>query len=121
ALAVASLSRNGAPDFTVGASGADTRWFGVVSRINGRWRMVPFDYRSGLTTAIDAAGVYDGLVHAEANPCGCALGPETYSWYRFNGRIFVPTNPPGAAPACTPNGLADARTVSQDGSAVGAE
>jgi hypothetical protein len=40
-------------------------------------------------------------VHSYVDACGCAGGPQTSIWYRFNGRRFVPTTPPGAAPKCT--------------------
>ncbi len=93
------LTGSGAPDFTLVGYGADTRWFSVVSRIGGRWHAVPFAYGGG-TVAIDAYGVRAGLVRAEANACGCAVGPETYSWFRFESTRFVPTSPPGPAPVC---------------------
>lgn len=93
------------PDFTVRAGGADTQWFEVIARIRGKWQAAKFDYGRGPTAAIDARGVYGHLVRAQANGCGCAAGPETYTWYRFNGRLFVPTTPPGRGPACSASAL----------------
>jgi hypothetical protein len=110
-LGIASITRSGAPDFTLRAYGADTLWFAVVSRIGGRWRAARFDYQEGPTAAIDACCVAHGLVKAEVDGCGCAAGPETYTWYRFDGRRFVPRAPPGPAAACTPGALARGRPV----------
>jgi hypothetical protein len=101
----ALVTRSGAPDFTVLAGGADTQWFALIGRVHGRWRMIPFDYGRNPTAAIDARGVVGHLVHAQMNGCGCAAGPETFTWFRFNGRLFVPTAPPGAAPACSARAL----------------
>jgi hypothetical protein len=90
-----------APDFTVLAGGADTQWFALIGRIRGKWQMARFDYGRGPTAAIDAQGVVGRLVHGEMNGCGCAAGPETYTWFHFNGRLFVPDSPPGPAPVCS--------------------
>jgi len=100
-LGVASLTQSPAPDFTLTGSGADWVPFVVISRTGGKWHEVPFDYASGLTDLIDERTVSGRLVEAEANASGGAAGPETYAWYRFSGRIFVPTVPPGPAPACS--------------------
>src|SRR5713101_8224164 len=107
-VSAVSLTRSGPPDFTVNTYGADTHWFSVIAFRGGTWRLVPFDYGYGPTTAIDAWGTQDHLVRAETNGCGCASGPETYTWYRFNGRIFVPTEPPSGAASCTSASLEQA-------------
>jgi hypothetical protein len=88
------------PDFALMTEGADTQWFSLISDIGGTWHAVPFDYGSGLTTAIDAAGVKGALVHTEANTCGCADGVETYLWERFVNGTFQPTSPPGRPAVC---------------------
>jgi hypothetical protein len=43
--------------------------------------------------------------------CGCAAGPETYTWYRFNRRVFSPTTPPGPSPGCIVTALDAAKPV----------
>jgi hypothetical protein len=106
-----SLTRSGAPDFTLNTFGADTHWFSVIALLRGKWRLVPFDYGHGTTTAIDAWGTNDHLVRAETNGCGCASGPETYTWYRFESRIFVPTEPPSGPAACTIASLTQAASL----------
>lgn len=40
-------------------------------------------------------------------------------WYRFNGRLFVPTAPPGAAPGCTSSALDSAHVLPGDPSYLG--
>lgn len=107
-ISAVSLTRSGAPDFTLNTYGADTHWFSVIARRHGKWQLVRFDYGYGPTTAIDAWGTKDHLVRAEANGCGCASGPETYAWYRFDGWIFVPTDPPSGPAACTNSSLESA-------------
>ena len=69
---------------------------------------MPFDYGYGPTVAIDAAGVHGHLVETETNGCGCALGPETYTWEIYSKGAFRPTAPPGPAPTCSPDALASA-------------
>jgi len=39
-------------------------------------------------------------VAGEANACGCASGPETYTWYHFDRGTFLPTVPPGGNLSC---------------------
>jgi hypothetical protein len=112
-LSTASLTSSGAPDFALSTFGADTRWLAVIARSGGKWRSVRFDYRRGPTVGIDAWGIRGTLVRAEADSCsrGCAGGPETYSWYRFDGGMFVPTAPPGPAAECSAAALDDARPL----------
>ena len=110
-VAAVSVTRSGAPDFTVNTAGADTRWFAVVARVRGRWRAVRFEGNYGSPSEIDAAGVRHHLVEAETNGCGCAGGPETYTWYRFRDAAFVPASPPGAPAVCSPAALGRARPV----------
>jgi hypothetical protein len=110
-MTAASATHSGAPDFAVNTFGADTHWFAIVARIHGRWQAARFagDYDS--PTQIDASGVERGLVKAETNGCGCAGGPETYSWYRFGGDGFVPAAPPGVGPQCTASALDEAEPL----------
>ncbi len=96
------------PDFVVSSFGADTNWLSVVSDAGGTWHAVPFDYGYGPTIAIDAAGVHGHLVETETDGCGCAAGPETYTWEIYAGGTFHPTAPPGPAPTCGPDALASA-------------
>lgn len=103
-----SLTGSAAPDFAVSSFGADTNWLSVVSKSGGTWHAVPFDYGYGPTVAIDAAGVHGHLVETETDGCGCAAGPETYTWESYSGGIFRPTAPPGPAPTCSPGALASA-------------
>ena len=103
-----SLTGSAVPDFVVSSFGADTNWLSVVSDIGGTWHAVPFDYGYEPTVAIDAAGVHGQLVETETNGCGCALGPETYTWELYSKGAFRPTAPPGPAPTCSPDALANA-------------
>ncbi|MGO9657616.1 MAG: hypothetical protein ACLP7F_04545 [Acidimicrobiales bacterium] len=107
-ITVASLTGPPGPDFVVRSFGADTNWLSVVSDVGGTWHAVPFDYGYGPTVAIDAAGVHGHLVETEADGCGCATGPETYTWEIYRDGAFRPTGPPGPAPACSPPALASA-------------
>ena len=100
-LTAESLTGAQAPDFTLNTEGADTNWFSVISDLDHKWQAVPFDYGEGPTISIDAKGVTGGLVEAETNSCGCATGVETYTYYKYSGKTFVPTSPPGPAPTCT--------------------
>jgi len=43
-VSAVSLTRSGAPDFTLSTYGADTHWFSVIAFRGGKWRLVPFDY-----------------------------------------------------------------------------
>jgi hypothetical protein len=102
-VTAAHLTGSSSPDFTFSDdNGADWVAFMVLADLGGRWRAVPFDSGPGLTTVMDSHTTRGGLVKGENNACGCAAGPETYIWYRFNGKIFTPTTPPGTAPRCTP-------------------
>ncbi len=107
-VTAASLTGSAVPDFVVSSFGADTNWLSVVSDIGGTWHAVPFDYGYEPTVAIDAAGVHGQLVETETNGCGCALGPETYTWELYSKGAFRPTAPPGPAPTCSPDALANA-------------
>ena len=109
-VAAAELTGGSEPDFVFSdLNGADWIATVVVAHLDGRWRSVPFESGRGFNTVIDARSVRGRLVMGEADGCGCAGGPETYVWYRFDGSVFVPTPPPGVAPSCTP-GAADAAT-----------
>jgi hypothetical protein len=131
-VTTASLTGATGPDFVISSFGADTNWMSVVSDVGGTWHAVPFDYGYAPTVAIDAAGVHGHLVETETNGCGCAVGPETYTWEIYDQGAFRPTGPPGPAPACSPNALASAadpagllglaftRSSCADGWAVGA-
>lgn len=107
-VTAASLTGSAGPDFVVSSFGADTNWLSVVSESGGTWHAVPFDYGYGPTVAIDAAGVHGHLVETETDGCGCAAGPETYTWEIYSGGVFRPTVPPGPAPTCSPDALASA-------------
>lgn len=107
-VTAASLTGSTGPDFVVSSFGADTNWLSVVSDAGGTWHAVPFDYGYGPTIAIDAAGVHGHLVETETDGCGCAAGPETYTWEIYAGGTFHPTAPPGPAPTCGPDALASA-------------
>jgi hypothetical protein len=112
-LHAASLTHSGAPDFVMSiGDGADWTPFTVVSRLRGNWRPVAFDYPpSGNEVIIDAYRIYRGSVEAWVGPCGCAAGPYTSTWYRFDGTGFVPTTPPAAGSACTAQALDAARPL----------
>ena len=111
-LAAAELTGGGAPDFVFAdANGADWIATIVVADLGGRWRSVPFEAGRSFSTVIDARGVRGRLVLGEADACGCAAGPETFMWYRFDGTRFVPTTPPGAAPQCAPVAAAAAKPL----------
>ena len=97
-ITVASLTGPPGPDFVVRSFGADTNWLSVVSDVGGTWHAVPFDYGYGPTVAIDAAGVHGHLVETEADGCGCATGPETYTWEIYRDGAFRPTGPRGRPP-----------------------
>jgi hypothetical protein len=101
-LRLASITGGSDPDFVVNTSGADTRWFSLLSDVGGRWHALSFDYGSTPTTGIDALGIHDHFVVAETDTCefSCAGGPETYAWLRFDGSRFVPTEPPGPSSPC---------------------
>ncbi|HEY1762922.1 MAG TPA: hypothetical protein VGG17_10045 [Acidimicrobiales bacterium] len=101
-LRLASLTGGADPDFVVNTSGADTRWFSLLSNVGGRWHALSFDYGSKPTTGIDALGIHGNYVIGETDTCefSCAGGPETYAWLRFDGTRFVPTAPPGPSPPC---------------------
>lgn len=95
--------------FTVGG-GADWNPSVVVSRVGGRWRELRFESSSfysgpGPDTVIDFNHMQDGLVELETDGSGAAAGPETYQWYRFGGRVFVPSAPPGPTAVCTKTAL----------------
>ncbi|HEY1776192.1 MAG TPA: hypothetical protein VGG41_08545 [Solirubrobacteraceae bacterium] len=101
-LRSAQLTHSTAPDFTFAdGNGADWVAFVVVAERHGSWRAVPFESGAGVSTVADAGLVQGDRVLGENNPCGCAAGPWTHIWYRFNGTIFVPTSPPGPAAPCT--------------------
>jgi len=111
-LGVAALTGSSAPDFTFSdGSGADWTAFIVVADLGGRWRAVPFEAQPGLSTVIDSRQQQGHLVLGENDACGCASGPETYVWYRFNGAVFVPTTPPGPAPGCTTSAVTGAKPL----------
>jgi len=87
----------------VRTTGADFQWFSVISDVGDGWHLLRFDYSTKATVAIDAFGVQSHFVIAETDTCefSCAQGPETYAWYRFNGSMFVPTQPPGTPTPCS--------------------
>src|SRR5438270_406663 len=116
-LAWAALKGVSAPafSFTVGG-GADWNPSLVVSRIGGRWRKLQFESRdSGAApdTVVDFNQMQGGLVELEGDST-TASGPETYQWYRFDGRMFVPSAPPGPGAACTKTALDKARRIFTD-------
>jgi hypothetical protein len=107
--------------FTV-FSGADWNPSVVVSRVDGRWRELPFEAPVGYSDSsrppdvkvIDFKQLRDGLVETEMDGSGAASGPETYTWYRFNGRLFVATAPPGPRPPCSNSALDSAPHIYSD-------
>lgn len=107
--------------FTV-FSGADWNPSVVVSRVGGRWRELPFEAPVGYSDSsrphpvkvIDFKGLRGGLVETEMDGSGAASGPETYTWYRFDGRLFVPAAPPGPHPACSRSALDGAPHIYSD-------
>lgn len=101
-LRLASLTGGADPDFVVNTTGADTRWFSLLSNVGGKWHALSFDYGSRPTTGIDALGIQGHYVIGETDTCefSCAGGPETYAWLRFDGSQFAPTAPPGPSPPC---------------------
>jgi hypothetical protein len=105
------------PDFIINSSGADTRWFAVISDMGGPWHAVPFN-DGNEDTGIDAAGVQGSLVEAEVDACGCASGPESYIWYRYMDGMFQPTNPPGPLAPCSTDLLDSVANVTSTGSGV---
>jgi hypothetical protein len=133
-LSLASLTGSDNPDVVVRTTGADYGWFSVISDVGGKWHTVRFDYATKPTISIDALGVQGHFVIAETDTCefSCAQGPETYAWYRFNGSMFVPTQPPSTPALCTSrlltsvvrsdgsNDVTLTRVDCQDGWAVGA-
>jgi hypothetical protein len=106
-ITAVSLTGSVDPDFALGSSGADTNWFALISKVGGAWHAVPFDYQYRPATGIDVRRLQGRLVETEVNSCGCAAGPETYSWETFRAGLFQPAPPPGPAPKC------DAATLSE--------
>jgi hypothetical protein len=82
--------------------GADTPYFDVVADLGGHWLTATFDFGYKPTDTITAVGPQGRLVESIEDACGCATGPETYIWYTWNGAMFVPANPPGPIPSCSP-------------------
>jgi hypothetical protein len=103
-LSLSSITQSRDPDVILRTTGADYGWFSLISDVGGNWHLLRFDYSTEPTIAIDALGVRGHFVIAETDTCefSCAQGPETYAWYRFNGTMFVPTQPPGTPAPCSP-------------------
>lgn len=122
-LRSASLTHSGAPDFIVSVGGgADWTPLTVVSRLHGVWQTVPFDVPAHWDLGrrlIDGWAIHGDKVQGKMNGCGCAAGPETYTWYGFDGRIFAPTSPPGQSPGCTTRSLALAHRLQGDPTYLG--
>jgi hypothetical protein len=95
-----------APDFTAHAWGADTAWFALVARLDGRWRIVPFDdqYRKRDPFTF-ASGASHHLIFGIFDASGSAGGPTTSQWYRFAHGVFVPTAPPQGLAVCSSTAL----------------
>jgi hypothetical protein len=117
-LHAASLTHSGVPDFVASAGGgADWLPLAVVARLRGRWQLARFDAPALLRTSFvvqSQAPVRFGLVHSTADACGCAAGPITSIWYRFNGSLFVPAPAPGGAANCTALTLSRAHVLPGD-------
>jgi len=117
-LRAASLTHSGVPDFVASAGGgADWLPLAVVARLGGRWQLARFDAPALLGTSFvvqSQAPVRFGMVHSTADACGCAAGPITSIWYRFNGSLFVPARPPGPAATCTALTLGRAHVLPGD-------
>jgi hypothetical protein len=108
-LSSTSLTGGTAPDFTAHFTGADTLWFAFAARLEGRWRIVPFDDQFGHRDPYTFAyGATQGRIQGIFDWCGCAQGPTTFQWYRFARTVFVPTAPPGPSPACSVTALSSA-------------
>lgn len=117
-LRAASLTHSGVPDFVASAGGgADWLPLAVVARLGGRWQLARFDAPALFGTSFvvqSQAPVRFGMVHSTADACGCAAGPITSIWYRFNGSLFVPAPPPGPAATCTALTLSHAHVLPGD-------
>jgi hypothetical protein len=97
-----ALTGRSTPDFTIRCDGADTPWYGVIGYVGGSWRLVPFDFGTGVQVAVTATGTVGHRVHAWLNAGGCASCVDSAAWYAFDGKLFVPVNPPGGTIGCTP-------------------
>jgi hypothetical protein len=105
-LSAVSLTGSHAPDFALVDCGAGaTVCVSVVSKVGGRWHAIPFEF--GYGTRLEAYGGVEGR-HAllVVNACGCAGGPTTTTYVRYSHGRFVPTQPPGGDPRCSPSQLA---------------
>lgn len=96
---VASLTRGSDPDFALWLQGADTQWLSVASHTGDSWHWDQFVGEEA-KGALVAGSIRGRVVEAAVDACGCASGPETFAWYRYDGTLFVPTAPPGPAPRC---------------------
>jgi hypothetical protein len=97
----AALTGSRDPDFAIQGCGAgDTNCLSVVSDIGGRWHAVPFEYGYGRAWSVNGVPAGD-IVQTEVNACGCAGGPSTWMYERYEHGVFAPTNPPGRKPDCT--------------------
>jgi hypothetical protein len=108
-LSSTGITGGTAPDFTSHVVGADTWWFALAARLEGRWRMVPFDDQFGRRDPYTFAyGAERHLIHGVFDSCGCASGPTTEQWYRFADGIFAPSGPPGEPAVCSAKALSSA-------------
>lgn len=118
-LGAFSVTHGEAPDFIASAGGgADWLPLVVIARLDGRWQLVPFDApaQSGSQLVVQAFHFRPrfGLIQSDVDACGCAGGPVTFIWYRFDRWHFVPAQPPGAAAECAASTLDRARVLPGD-------
>jgi hypothetical protein len=86
-----SLTRSIAPDFAIEGCGAgDANCLSIVSYVGGHWHALPFEYGYGQTMEVNALPVSDHLVQTEVDACGCAGGPTTLTYERYENGAFRP-------------------------------
>jgi hypothetical protein len=105
-LTPTSVIPGDAPNFALHQWGADTAWYALAARLDGRWRFVPFDDAASVRHRYTLAlGAQHHLVHGIVDSCGCASGPTTHQWFRFARDVFVATTPPGGRADCSTTAL----------------
>lgn len=105
-ISPAYLTGSGDPDFAIQGCGAgDTNCLSVISDAGGRWHAVPFEYGYGETKEVNGT-VAGHLVSTAVDACGCAGGPSTWTYERYQRGVFRPTDPPGGGLGCSASDLA---------------
>jgi hypothetical protein len=96
------LASGPVPAFAAREWGADTEWFALADRLDGRWEFVPFDDQFGPRHSFTfASGTSHGLIEGIFDASGAASGPTTVQWYRLDRNVFVPTGPPQGRAPCS--------------------